>query len=213
MTSFSQLKTSHPSTITMFLCLSLMSSFLSLQAAEHIRFAPDRVISVRTCDQHVMVGTQCISIRQYNESGDLAKPYHLLSDGLKVNDVAVNANNEVVLVGSFTGPMTLGARIIQSQARWDAFYLIIDSSGKIASFDRLGGRGNDTFYAVTADGAGAFTIDGAMSTLGGETLYYRWTSSVDGTIISRYLYSVRRDDRPISEFTVEDDDPIEDPIG
>ena len=185
----------------------------SLQASEHTRFAPDRMIRTEVCTQHQSTEATCFVVRQFDHSGDFAPPLHLSGTGFKVIGIAANDMGEVILGGVFQGQITSGNHTVRAMGGRDVFFLAIDASGKMARAGRFGSTGDDDAYAVVSDGWGDFRIEGAASVSSADAASAVWTLKVDRDVKDQE--SVTTDLTSLPDLVIDEgeEDLIEDPIG
>jgi hypothetical protein len=118
-----------------------------------------------------------------------------------VRDVAIAANDDVVITGQVIGGVNFGAGSVNGQGNGDAFYARYSATGSYQSAQRFGDAMVQSGRAVTFDGdgnlivAGSFegTVDlggGAITSLGNEDIYLAkygasgtllWSRSYGGT--------------------------------
>jgi hypothetical protein len=90
-----------------------------------------------------------------------------------VQDLAVDGNGNILIVGHFASTLTLGGTILTSQGGFDAFAAKLDTNGNVLWVSQFGGSSDQLAMSVAVDTAGNVIIaghfDGSIS-VGGNTL-------------------------------------------
>ncbi len=97
------------------------------------------------------------------------------------HDVAVDGSGNVVVVGLFTGTMTIGGQVLTSAGAQDIFLAKYDATGAHLWCKRFGGTGNDVAKAVAINVAGDVILTGHFRgpvTFGGAPLAGRGLQDV-----------------------------------
>jgi hypothetical protein len=109
-------------------------------------------------------GTRDIVLAAYNRSGAIVWSRRYGSSGDDtLGGIAVTADGEIALTGSFATPFSTGAGTLISAGGRDGFLLIVGPDGATRAAERFGGAGDDAGTAVAAAGgsdvyfAGTFT--------------------------------------------------------
>jgi hypothetical protein len=103
-------------------------------------------------------------------SGGTGQTYYGGGTYVRSTDLAVDANSNVYVTGSFWGKIDFNpdpkrATTLTSAGRFptsDGFVLKLNADGNYALAGRLGGRGTDSGLAIAVDGAGSVLLNGAF---------------------------------------------------
>ena len=74
-----------------------------------------------------------------------------------------------MLAGTFSNAAYFGAQTLTASGGRDIFHLILDGEGRLVSFERHGGMGDDNILALDRNAFGEFVLQ-AVTTLDGRVL-------------------------------------------
>jgi hypothetical protein len=117
-----------------------------------------------------------IFVAKYTSNGTLlwAKSYGASPFGsLYANNLKLDNNDNLIIVGSFDGPHNLGSHSIQSKGNQDVFTAKLDNNGNVQWVTTFGGLSAESCYALAIDNANNFYIGGMFSasvTIGNYTI-------------------------------------------
>lgn len=139
-------------------------------------------------------GGQDMYIAKYNAGGSLqwAKTLGGVGDDSAMA-LAVDANGDLVITGSFQNTMTLGTKALTSAGVEDVFVAKYDANGDLRWAQRNGGTGRDQGRGVGMDGTGNVIVVGSFSrsvgfgsislgSQGESDMFIAKYASADGTV-------------------------------
>lgn len=88
----------------------------------------------------------------------------LLDDQVEPGALALNAQNQPIVGGSFSGSLSIGANRLTSNGGVDAFMVMLDQAGAVRAASNIGGVGDDHIRKLRLDSAGAMYICGDFQT-------------------------------------------------
>ena len=115
-------------------------------------------------------------VAKFDPDGDVlwAKRFGLSGPlGNVAEDVAIDADGNIVVIGTLSGRMDFGGGVIQSFGSWDVFLVKLDSAGGHVWTRRFGSAGNQQGTCLAIDGRGHLIVAGHVSNsidLGGGPL-------------------------------------------
>jgi hypothetical protein len=106
-------------------------------------------------------GSADIFLAKYASTGQLVWAQKFGSNGPDIGyGVAIDANNNVFLAGSFTGPVDFGGGALPGAGSSDIVLAKYTAAGAYAWARQIGGAGADTGYGVATDVSGNVVVTG-----------------------------------------------------
>jgi len=135
------------------------------------------------------VGIRAIFLIKYNSDGQIQWGISISGTGAKqVNDIALDANGNILLTGFFQDSLLLPNRALVSMGERDAFVAKYDPNGQFLWAQQAGLEGNSRGVGLATDSENAVVVSGTFdrSIQFGDSLAFMANTSDNDVFVAKY---------------------------